>query len=219
MPLVCAALLVLGLAEIRQHVGIAPAPVAELAPAIVVRGLPAHIHQPVDRGGAAHHLAARRDDPAAVAFRLRLGLVEPVDLGVGEVFPVAERNVQPDVAILSPRFEQQHLVAAVGGEAIGEHAAGAARTDNDEIEIAHAALADGFALASARIMSEAFSPIMTQAAFVLPDTTVGMIEASATRNPSKPCRRSRSSTTAVTSEPIRQVEVGWNTVVPFALAN
>ena len=36
-----------------------------------------------------------------------------------------------------------------------------------------------------RIMSEAFSPIITQAALVLPETTVGMIEASATRRPVK----------------------------------
>src|SRR6185369_14276518 len=93
------------------------------------------------------------------------------------------------------------------------------RFRGDERMQAHAALAAGFALASARIMSEAFSPIITQAALVLPDTTVGMIEASATRNPWKPRTRSRSSTTAVTSEPMRQVEVGWNTVVPFCRAN
>src|SRR5437660_4282776 len=154
-----------------------------------------------------------------MALRLRLGLVQPVDLRIGEVPPVTERDMQPDAAVLSPGLEQQHLVAAVGGEAIGEHAAGRARADNDEIEIRHAAFATGLALASARIMSDAFSPIITQAALVLPDTTVGMIEASATRRPPKPCTRSRSSTTAVTSEPMRQVEVGWNTVVPLARAN
>ena len=67
-------------------------------------------------------------------------------------------------------------------------------------------------------MSAPFSPIMTIAALVLPETTVGMIAPSTTRRRSRPWTRSRSSTTAVTSEPIRQVEVVWNTVVPFARA-
>jgi len=47
------------------------------------------------------------------------------------------------------------------------------------------------AAASSRIMSDAFSPIIMQAALVLPETTVGMIEASATRKPDRPCTRNR----------------------------
>src|SRR6185437_7466483 len=45
-------------AEQRQHVVIAPAREAELAPVIVVGGLSAHRDHGVDRGGAADHLAA-----------------------------------------------------------------------------------------------------------------------------------------------------------------
>ena len=44
---------------------------------------------------------------------------------------------------------------------------------------------DGPAFASSSTMSAPFSPIITAAALVLPDTTVGMIEASMTRNASK----------------------------------
>src|SRR5262249_11657102 len=74
----------------------------------------------------------------------------------------------------------------------------------------HALIASGAsAAASCNIMSAPFSPIITAAALVLPDTTVGMIEASITRSRSKPRTRRRSSTTAAGSEPMRQVEVGW----------
>ena len=62
---------------------------------------------------------------------------------------------------------------------------------------------------SARIISAAFSPIITDGAFVLPVVTVGMIDASATRSPSMPRTRSSGSTTAEPSIPILQVPAGW----------
>src|ERR1700733_1545256 len=71
-------------------------------------------------------------------------------------------------------------------------------------EIATGALAP----ASCSTMSAPFSPIIRAAALALPETTVGMIEASMTRRCSKPRTRRRSSTTAFGSEPMRQVEVG-----------
>src|SRR5262249_18089230 len=55
----------------------------------------------------------------------------------------------------------------------------------------------------------AFSPIMIDGALVLPDVSVGMIEASATRRPKMPRTRRLSSTTAVASLPILQVPTGW----------
>ena len=64
-----AALVVLGHAEVRQHVLMAPAGVAELAPMVEVLGLAADVDQAVDRARSAERLAARRDDVAAVTFR------------------------------------------------------------------------------------------------------------------------------------------------------
>src|SRR5437879_3340889 len=69
-------------------------------------------------------------------------------------------------------------------------------------------------VASSRTRSADFSPIIIVAALVLPDTTVGMTEASATRRPSIPRTLSSGSTTAIASTPILQVLVGWNTVPP-----
>src|SRR3954449_4756077 len=50
-------------------------------------------------------------------------------------------------------------------------------------------------------ISAAFSPIMIDGALVLPDVSVGMIEASATRRPAMPWTRSWASTTAIGSDP------------------
>ena len=70
--------------------------------------------------------------------------------------------------------------------------------------------------AACRIISAPFSPIMMAVALVLPETTVGMIEASITRNRSMPLTRKAASTTAIGPGPIMQVLVRWNVVPAVA---
>ena len=107
--IVRAALLVLGAAEIRQHVVIAPADAAELPPIVEILPLAADIDQPVDRAGAAEHLAARPRDAAAVEPRHRLGLELPGDLGVVDVAVEPGRDVDPRVRVLAAGLDHQHL--------------------------------------------------------------------------------------------------------------
>src|SRR5439155_10046663 len=64
--------------EVRQYILTAPAAGAFGLPALEVERVAAHVHQPVDRGGPAEHLAARGVQSAAIQVRLRLGVVAPV---------------------------------------------------------------------------------------------------------------------------------------------
>ena len=134
MIFVWPALLVLGLLEIGQHVVIAPAGIAALAPAIVILVLAAHIQQAVDRARSAQHFSARLENLPAVQARLRLGLVHPVDGFFLEQLSVAERYVDPEIGVFRSGFQQQHGMLAVGAQAIGEHASGRAGADDDVIE-------------------------------------------------------------------------------------
>src|SRR3546814_5929828 len=68
--------------------------------------------------------------------RVRRRAVGPVDRRIGEVLAVAEREVDPRVAIRRPRLQQQHAVTAGLRKSGGEDAAGAARADHDEVECA-----------------------------------------------------------------------------------
>ena len=129
-----AALVVLRLAEIGQHVVKAPAGIAELPPVVEVLRLAADIDQAVDRARAAENLSARRDDIAVVAFGLRDGLVAPIVAAVGEQPAEAERDMQPRMQVAGARLQQQHAMAARRGEPIGQNAAGAAGPDDDEVE-------------------------------------------------------------------------------------
>jgi hypothetical protein len=71
-------------------------------------------------------------------------------------------------------------------------------------------------LESSAITPAAFSPIMIVGAWVQAFSAAGMIEASATRSPCSPITRSRGSTTAAGSLPMRHVPLGWKAVAARA---
>src|SRR5580658_5161741 len=87
--------------EERQHVVPAPAGEPELAPMIVIGGLPAHIDHGVDRGRAADHLAPRISEAAAVEARFRLSLKAPIRAGIADREQIPDGDVKPDPIVAS----------------------------------------------------------------------------------------------------------------------
>ena len=134
MKLVLAALLVLGLAEVREDAGVVPPDTAALSPAVVVRRRAAHINHAVQRRGAAEHLAARLIRRATVEAGDRLALEPPV-VGVVRIELVeADRDVNPGMAVALAGLEQQHAIATILGKPSGDGAPRRARPSHNEIE-------------------------------------------------------------------------------------
>src|SRR5215475_9652110 len=131
-----ALLVVLGLAEIGQDVGVGPAAQAELRPAVIVARMAADIDHAVDRGRAADDSPARAVHLAAVHVGLGLAVVVPVDLVVGERIGERRRHVDLPVpeAILPAGLEHEDAVLRLGAEAIGQHAAGRSGANDDVVE-------------------------------------------------------------------------------------
>ena len=132
--LVGAALLMLGAPEIGQHILVRPTGIAELAPQIKILPLAADVDQPVDRARSSEHFAARPQHAPPTQFGERLGLEHPGDLWVEDVSVEPGGDVDPRIAVLATRLQQQHAGSAVGGQAVRQHAAGRAGADNDEVE-------------------------------------------------------------------------------------
>ena len=138
---VAAAIFVLALAdpllhplEIRQHIRIAPAAVAELRPGIEILALAAVVDVTVDRGGAAERLATRRVDAAAAGPGPRLLLVGPVDAFHVEGFDEARRQMDVGMPIPGSCFEHADADGRIFAQPVGEHASGGARADDHIIE-------------------------------------------------------------------------------------
>src|SRR4029077_19972976 len=107
MIIVGAALLVLGAAEIRQHVVIGPADIAELAPMVEILTLAADVDEAVDRAGAAEHFSTRPRNSASTQPRHRLGLELPSDFGIIDVAIETGRNVDPRVGVPAAGLDHQ----------------------------------------------------------------------------------------------------------------
>ena len=133
MEFVGAAFVVLGFAEIGQHVIVRPAFIAQLSPLVVIGGIAAHVDHAVDAAGAAQHLATWLVHGAALQFLFRLAFEHPVDPWINEGLGVAHRHVDPEMVVVAAGFQQQHAVPPVFGKARGEHAAGRTGPGYDEV--------------------------------------------------------------------------------------
>ena len=123
----------LSLPEVGQHLVPRPAAVAAPLPTVVVERLAAHLQHAIDRARAADDAPARNRDAPAERAVLRLGLEAPVVDRVVDQLLEARRNSDPRALRLAARLEQQHARARVRAQAVGEHAAGRPRADDDDV--------------------------------------------------------------------------------------
>ena len=172
VPVVAAAFLVFRTLEVGQHVVIAPAGASELAPVVEVGAVAANVEQAVDGARSAEHLAPRPVETAAAKSRARLGLEHPVGARIVHRLEVADRNMDPDVAVVAAGLEQEHAGASVGGQPVGQHASGRAGADNDVVPITvHAILWRPQALS--RGVVEKCTRVMRRAASSRTSFTIG----------------------------------------------
>src|ERR1051326_3059546 len=122
-------------AEIGQAIVPRPAAIAELGPMIVILGLPTDVNEPVDRGRAADHPAARVNDRAAIGAGISLRAVLPRQGVMVEHLEEAGRDVNERVPVAPAGLDQQDLGRGILGEPVGEHAAGRSRADDDVIRL------------------------------------------------------------------------------------
>src|SRR5262252_524867 len=99
MELAFSTLLVFRLAEVWQDARVVPALTTALAPAVVVGRGAAHVDQAIEGTRTAQHLAARLVGGAIVETSDRFALKLPVVAGVSVELVIAERDVDPGIAI------------------------------------------------------------------------------------------------------------------------
>ena len=140
VPVAGAVVVILGLDEIGQHVGPAPTAIARRRPVVKIVRLAADMDHRVDRSGSADDLAARPVAGATVEPGDRVGIVHPVDARIEEGPAIADRQLDPDRPVGSPRLDQQHARLAVRRQPVGQHAAGRPGADDDiVVSIVHQA--------------------------------------------------------------------------------
>ncbi|MCY1401208.1 hypothetical protein D9M71_163210 [compost metagenome] len=141
---VSAQLVVLDGAEGLLHCRPAPFRPGLVFPALVVLRLTTHVDHPVDRAGAADDLATHP------GFR-RLGVREarllhremPGVLRVAHQFRDTLGHLHQRAAVPVAGFQQQHLLAWIGGQAVGQHAAGRTGANDDVVEWGHVSSPSG----------------------------------------------------------------------------
>ena len=103
---------------------------------------------PLIARGTAEHPPARRMHRAVVHAGAGFGGKIPVEARIAEGLEEPGRDLEVGVPRLPARFQQQHAPPRIGGEAVGQHAAGAARADDDVVPVALEALGVHAAAAS-----------------------------------------------------------------------
>jgi hypothetical protein len=125
---------VLGLAEVRQQLVVAPALAArQRSPVVVVLALAAHVDLSIDGAAAAQHAPAHDVHPAVAEVRLRQRLVHVADGLVVHQPTEADAHLDERVVVLAAGLDEEHAGLAVGGESVGDAAAGRARPDHDVV--------------------------------------------------------------------------------------
>lgn len=129
----------LGLAEVRQHVAVAPVFQARpLGPMVEIQCIAADVAHAVDQRRAAQSLAAPAFHASVVHMRLRLGLVGPVVATALQRECQRRRHLCAEIQpIIRPAgFQQQHADARIFGQTRGQHVTCRAGADDDVVVFA-----------------------------------------------------------------------------------
>src|SRR5665213_1190307 len=120
--------------EIGQHIPVAPALRTQPLPFVIVAWCAAQENKSVDGAGAAQHLAARPDDAAAAEARLRLGLVAPVHVRIGDELTKPHGDVDPGIAVAAAGLDSAKRNVWILREARRQHAPRGPSADHNDIE-------------------------------------------------------------------------------------